>query len=321
MPPRYTSYTQSNVSKNWINSLLESDRYKDLFSQGMLDTKLKGKKKVYEEVEKAQKKLKDKAKSKFDPFGLMLSLVNPALGAGYSGLKATSKSSAVSNLSKELKSMLKEKFGDNTGYMQNLYKGTGMDEILKGMKTSSIEDLIKGITTGGIQFGIGKVLGNVGEKFAQPGTAIGSSGEVVSGLKPTNIGFKSPNFLKEGALKSTTSGLQKGLPSVKSFEQALPGGMTKMTPTSEVGFQMPKIDFKLGQTSALPIKPGGLGIKPPSDIFKFTSPQVTGVTPGYFEQAKEIYSPKEISKRSKEFYENIAEKDWLADLIKFMKRQ
>ena len=291
MPP-YTSYKQSDVSRSWLDNLLETDTYKNLFRQGLKKTEIEGRKVVKKEVEKAEKELRKEAKSSFDPLTLAFAAINPILAATYSGTRAYSKSKKMSALSQRLKKNLSDKFG-NAGFLTDLYEGTGMEKALKGMKTSTLDDLLTGGISGATSMIFSKIFGDLGDKIVKPGTisSQATAGEVIKKPLESGIGIKAPDLLKPGALKPSTGG---------------------------VGFQMPKMDFTVGQAPTIPIKPGGIGIKP-TNMFDFTPPKMeTVVAPGYGQQLKEHYKPSEIKKRAKNIYEDIGEKEWIEKLLKYL---
>ena len=206
MPP-YTSYKQSDVSRSWLDNLLESDRYKNLFGQGLKKTEIEGRKVVKKEVEKAEKELRKEAKSSFDPLTLAFAAINPILAATYSGTRAYSKSKKMSALSQRLKKNLSDKF-ENAGFLTDLYEGTGMEKALKGMKTSTLDDLLTGGISGATSMIFSKIFGDLGDKIVKPGTisSQATAGEVIKKPLESGIGIKAPDLLKPGALKSPTSG-------------------------------------------------------------------------------------------------------------------
>ena len=67
MPPNiYNVYGQAGVGRDLLDSLLEADKYKDVYSKGMQHTSIEGKKLLKKEMEEAQRQMEKEAKGPFD---------------------------------------------------------------------------------------------------------------------------------------------------------------------------------------------------------------------------------------------------------------
>ncbi len=352
MPPNiYGTYGQAGVGREFLDSLLKSDEMKDIYKQGLLGTQIEGKKVVKKEVEEAQEQLKKEAKGPFDklgfdPIALGLNFI-PGFGqiasAAYSGIKAAKKSKDMSKFSQRLRKNLKEKFGESTGFLMDLYEGTGIDESLEEMKTSTLDDILAGAAPAALSYGTGEILGKVGDKIVKPGTTtgttIGSTAGGVSKLKPTTtaskIGIKSPDFIKQGVGSSPIS-----------FEQAVKGkGMGIKAPDfikkpDFIKQQVNPFQEKLMQDLAMKQMPSkfvpksydsmkatvdapdykSLGVKQHSPTFKTEVPRMKqGVAPGYLKQILDYYKPRNIGGRVKDFYSTSIKdnKELIQDLLIF----
>ena len=186
-----------------------------------------------------------------------------------------------------------------------------MDKSLGEMKTSTLDDILSGGIAGGTSLVFSKMFGDLGDKLVKPGTEIASStaGEVIA-----------PKAVLDPSIGIKHTSAAQGLDLLPKSQGSFKTPISSKLPTDTVGFQMPKMDFKLGQSPTMQMKPGGLGVKASNlDMFDFTSPTAQlDVVPGYIQQLKEYYNPSEIAQRGKDIYGAFKDKGWAGDLLKLI---
>ena len=337
MPPNiYNVYGQAGVGRDLLDSLLESDKYKDVYSQGLQTAAIKGGEIVKQTVEDAQEEIMKESggpweKLGFDPVAIGLGAIpgfGPLLSATYSGVKAAAKSKQMSEFSKKMRKKLKKKYGKSAGFLMDLYERTGMEKGLKEMETDSLDDALAGAKSAIMAYGTGEVIGQVGDKLIKPGTITTTAGEVTK-LKPTptasKIGIKSPDFIKQGL---------GPVPSIKPFDKAFDAG----TKYKGGGIGMKSPDFikspkpvtPMGQEKLLHslamsqvpkklpgVQPSGVGIRQQSPTFKTTAPKAFGTkTPGYAKQILDYYKPRNVAGRAKDLIKE--DKELMQAVLQFL---
>lgn len=237
------------------------------------------------DIEKAIDKVQSDS-SGFDPFGLVLGILNPIAGAVYTGAKTGSKLIKQSKQAKKVAKELDKKYGKDMGFIKDAYDETGISDKFKDMEMSGGKILGKSMMSAGTSYLLSKLLEF--PELGTPGTTASGASNIGVSIPGGDISAEALKSLPQSGTFAASSAVPKELVSVSPMDMSLPKGVLGPSPIA------PSMSFE-------PAKFGKADFSVRDALEDIDLSELNFddyMYPGYFEQLFKHYSPSSIKSRA-----------------------